>query len=121
MGKGGKAPAENGNNTLRGMLESLFWTAAACLVVVYGSGKHDLVTLLLTDERVNRMFLALGIINMFFNGCLFAYVYIWLGYVWRVRDPARSGTLAIPAGAVTFATTIVSPPFARVSRSRPDV
>ncbi|PNW69872.1 hypothetical protein CHLRE_17g696200v5 [Chlamydomonas reinhardtii] len=89
-------------------LESGFWVFAAFAVAVFGNGEKDLVTVALTDQRVNRLSLLLGIINIFFNCLLFAYVFVWLGYLGGQRDPLESGTLAIPAGAVTFMTTLIS-------------
>ncbi|KAG2429098.1 hypothetical protein HYH02_014136 [Chlamydomonas schloesseri] len=89
-------------------LESGFWCLAALAVLVFGNGEKDLITTALTDERINRLFLLLGIINIFFNCLLFAYVFVWLGYIRGQADPLESGTLAVPAGAITFMTTLIS-------------
>ncbi|GFR44968.1 hypothetical protein Agub_g6278 [Astrephomene gubernaculifera] len=96
------------NRKWSGVLESLFWTVLALGIVLYGSGQHDLVTLLFHDSRVNRAFLWFGLINVVLNILLFTYVYGWLGYVRGLPDPARSGTLAVPAGAVTFVSTFLA-------------
>ncbi|KAG2497520.1 hypothetical protein HYH03_004669 [Edaphochlamys debaryana] len=89
-------------------LESLFWAALAIVVVVYGNGTRDLLSLMILDDRVNKLFTFFGLINMLFNGLLFLYVYGWLGYVCKVADPARSETLAVPVAAVTMLCSIVS-------------
>ncbi|KAG2423543.1 hypothetical protein HXX76_015289 [Chlamydomonas incerta] len=103
-----RAPGSFRRSAIFQRLESAFWVFAALATVVFGNGENDLVTVALTDSRINRLFLLLGIINIIFNCILFAYVFLWLGYIRGQTDPLESGTLAIPAGAVTFMTTLVS-------------
>ncbi|GIL47442.1 hypothetical protein Vafri_4261 [Volvox africanus] len=92
----------------QGKLESFCWTLAAVGVVLYGTGQHDLFTVLLFDNRPRRLFVWFGFFSAISNAILFLYVYAWLGYIKGVKNPISSGTLAVPAGAVTFATTIIS-------------
>lgn len=96
-----------GGPTWRSRLEGLAWVAAAVAVIGYGSGSKNLLHVIATDERINTLFIAFGFVNCFLNALLFLYVYGWLGYVCGAKDPARSETLAVPAGAVTIASTIV--------------
>ncbi|GIL90580.1 hypothetical protein Vretimale_17480 [Volvox reticuliferus] len=77
--------ATPGKSRWQGKLESFFWTSAAVGVVLYGTGQHDLLTVLLFDNRPHR-----------------------LGYFKGIKNPMSSGTLAVPAGAATFAMTIIS-------------
>ncbi|GIL90579.1 hypothetical protein Vretimale_17480 [Volvox reticuliferus] len=100
--------ATPGKSRWQGKLESFFWTSAAVGVVLYGTGQHDLLTVLLFDNRPHRLFVWFGFFSAISNAIMFLYVHAWLGYFKGIKNPMSSGTLAVPAGAATFAMTIIS-------------
>ncbi|KAF5827707.1 hypothetical protein DUNSADRAFT_188 [Dunaliella salina] len=94
--------------TIGQRLLAAFWSLLAGLVILYGNGKNDLVTLVLYSNDLNRVFITVALINSVINAALFLYVYVWLDAINNVEDPLNASPWCIPTGAVTIVVAEIS-------------
>ncbi|EQC24948.1 hypothetical protein SDRG_17166 [Saprolegnia diclina VS20] len=87
-------------------LHALLWVAGACLLAYY----LDVVRVALRDPRVHRLYFNIGVASAGVNGCITAYLALWLPYVrkvdleWSVYCPRMIPTATVVGlvGALGF-------------------
>lgn len=87
-------------------VEALSWCIVASAVIFYGTGDKNLLAVVLTDLRIIRWCMVLGVVCTCVHVCVFLYLRLWLERICGLPEAELQCRWAIPAGSVTMVSAV---------------